>query len=173
MRLVLSRSVALACDPHRFNSIQFCKQESSPITLKMLTADLSIRKVLPYSYCVLNAWVWQRRGRGGMECQILHRVFTVSLHMLFRDSWQQTSSGYEAMKGIFLPPWNFGTYPISRTVCLLIWEAFSDQPEMCVPQQECLSLKLILKWIYFCRWVLIHILNVSTINSALEVNRGE
>lgn len=131
MKLVLSRSIAVACYLRRFNGIQFCKQESSPITLKMLTVDLSIKKVLPYSDCVLNAWVWQRRDCGGMECHILHHVFAVSFHMLFRDSWQQTSSGYEEKSYISSPKklWNLShfMYSLSSHLGSLFWSAW-DSP---------------------------------------------
>jgi len=76
--------------------------------------------------------------------------------MLFRDSWQQTSQEYEVKELHFFFP---------KTLDSIPFHVQEKSFQIGISQHEA--------WMDFWRWILIQILNVSTVNSTLEVNTGE
>lgn len=98
MKFGLSRSSAFACDLH------WCRQRSILETRKQSSATqhfnsrfIWLRKcsLIYLVFFLFNAWAWQKGDSLGIDFQILHCVSAVHCHVLFRDSWQQTSQRYE------------------------------------------------------------------------------
>lgn len=102
----LCRSSAFACDLCWFRqySTLWAGEQSSRIQHFNSTCIWLIKCSLIYLLFFLNAWAWQRGDSWGIECQVLHCVSAVSFHMLFRDSWRQTSQGYEVKELYFFFP---------------------------------------------------------------------